>query len=89
LDVSACNGLIDLRCSNNPLSGKFLKQLEYMVNLEYLDINNTNIDSGLEYLPESVKYFKCSADQSKDAKCQAIYILFANKRGKVEKDDFG
>ncbi|CAG8733091.1 6530_t:CDS:2, partial [Racocetra persica] len=49
---------------------------------ETLDISNTDIDSGLEYLPDSVKKFKCSTDKRPDTKAKAIYDLFANDQGK-------
>ncbi|CAG8617724.1 757_t:CDS:2 [Paraglomus occultum] len=37
--------------------------------LKELDIRNTDIDGGLEYLPDSLQEFNCSANQRKDAKC--------------------
>jgi len=69
---------------NNPFTGSLehLKGLSKLV--ECLNIDDTDIDSGLEYLPESIEKFYCSADKRKDAKCQAIYNLFANDQGKVE-----
>ena len=61
-----------------------LEPLKNLTKLEKLYISNTDIDSGLEYLPESVKIFYCSAAWKKDAKCKAIYNLFANDQGIVE-----
>jgi len=66
-----------------------------MVNLEKLNISNTDIDSGLEYLPEGVEEFFYPASQRPETKCQAIYDslvdkynFFTNKReGMV--DEFG
>ncbi|CAH1765282.1 1682_t:CDS:2 [Entrophospora sp. SA101] len=63
------------------LSGLHLKNVS---KLKTLDISNTDIDRGLEYLPESVEYFACSANKRKDAKVQAIYNLFADEQGEVE-----
>jgi hypothetical protein len=60
-----------------------------MTKLKTLSINNTDLDSGLEYLAESVEKFKCSADQRKEAKCQAIFNLFANDQGEVETENYG
>ncbi|CAJ0895339.1 4100_t:CDS:2 [Entrophospora sp. SA101] len=51
-------------------------------NLTTLDLSDYN---GLEYLPESVKYFKCSVDKRKEAKVKAIYNLFADEKGEQEK----
>ena len=49
---------------------KFLKEAN---KLERLDINDTDIDSGIEYLPYSLNnYFRCSAKQRPEAKVKAI-----------------
>ena len=66
---------------------RFFGSLEFLRNLtklETLNINNTNLDSGLEYLPESVERFSCLADYKKDARCQVIYDLLTKEKGKVE-----
>jgi len=42
-----------------------LKPLQNLSRLERFDIRNTELDSGLEYLPESIKVFKYSADKKK------------------------
>jgi hypothetical protein len=60
-----------------------------MNELEVLSIKNTDIDSGLEYLPKSVKKFYCSGNEKPEAKCQALYNLFANNQGEVETDGYG
>jgi len=52
--------------------------------LKLLDIRNTDIDNGLEYLPDSLKEFYCSADQRKGAKCKTISNLFSNEQGIIE-----
>jgi hypothetical protein len=49
-----------------------LKPLQNLTKLERLNISNTDIDSGLEYLPDSVEYFSCSVDQRKDAKVKVV-----------------
>jgi len=59
-----------------------------MNKLEDLDISNTDIGSGLEYLPKSVKKFFCSADEKPDAKCRTIYDLFTTGgQGKIEESE--
>ncbi|RGB40086.1 hypothetical protein C1646_664136 [Rhizophagus diaphanus] len=50
-----------------------LKPLKNLIKLENLSINDNDIDSGLEHLPESVKIFQCSADKRSDAKVIKIY----------------
>ncbi len=49
-----------------------LKPLKDLTKLEQLSINNTNIDSGLEYLPNSIKNLRCSANIP-DAKVKKIF----------------
>jgi len=49
-----------------------LEPLQNLGKLEYLDISNTDIDSGLECLPESVKVFSCEADKRKKTKVKVI-----------------
>jgi len=53
LDISDCK---DLKGS--------LKSLKDLEKLEYLNISNTDIKEGLEYLPESCKDFYCELDYS-------------------------
>ncbi len=53
-----------------------------MTKLELLDISGTNISSGLEYLPGSVKYFDCSSMDE----VVAIYDLFADEKGEAEEE---
>jgi len=64
-----------------------LEPLKNLSKLKTLDIGNTDIDSGLEYLPESVEKFWCSADKRPKAKCQALYNLFADEQGTVETEE--
>ncbi|CAG8438034.1 5992_t:CDS:10 [Scutellospora calospora] len=56
-----------------------------MGKLKELDISNTDLDSGLECLPESVEKFSCSANERKEAKCQNICKLFTNEKGETPK----
>ena len=85
-DLTFLKGAVNLEglcLRNNNFTGS-LKHLRRMEKLWILDINDTDIDSGLEYLPESVKDFSCSAKERPEAKCQTIYNLFADCQGKVE-----
>ncbi|CAB4414915.1 unnamed protein product [Rhizophagus irregularis] len=50
-----------------------LKPLKLIIKLENLSINDTDIDSGLEYLPDSIKIFRCSANIRPEAKVIKIY----------------
>jgi len=63
-----------------------LESLKNLVKLKELGIDNTDIDSGLEYLPESIEKFYCSVKERKDAKVKSIYNLFTNEQGKVEEE---
>jgi hypothetical protein len=47
-----------------------------MNKLEGLNINNTDIDNGLEYLLDSIEDFSCSADKRKDAKVKVIEEIY-------------
>jgi len=58
--------------------------LQNLTKLRTLYIPGTDIDSGLEYLPDSVRTFDCELYYRKDAKIKAIRDLFANERGIVE-----
>src|SRR2546421_5951390 len=78
--LSHLENLKDLRLGNDKFA-KFdqgnrfkgsLKPLEKLARLKRLDINNTNIDSGLEYLPDSLSEFYCLANERKEAKVKAI-----------------
>jgi len=61
-----------------------LKPLAELTKLYWLNIRDTDIDSGLEYLPESIREFGCSVGLRKNAKVKTIYNLFANEKGEVE-----
>ncbi|CAH1764675.1 6868_t:CDS:2, partial [Entrophospora sp. SA101] len=57
-----------------------LEPLKNMSRLNLLDISNTDIDSGLEYLPDRVNDFRCLANIKKDARLryQARQLLKAD-----------
>ncbi|CAB4414265.1 unnamed protein product [Rhizophagus irregularis] len=48
-----------------------LNPLKNIIKLESLDNNNIDIDSSLEYLPDSIKNFRYSADKRPEAKVKA------------------
>ena len=66
-----------------------LKFLQGLRKLERLSISDTDVDSGLECLPDSIETFYCTTDCKKDAKCKSIYNLFANDQGVVETEGYG
>jgi len=61
-----------------------LEPLKDLNKLEYLYINDTNIDSGLEYLPKSVKRFECLANQKENARVKKLEQAL---KGKVVFED--
>ncbi|CAG8612672.1 10683_t:CDS:2, partial [Ambispora gerdemannii] len=65
-DLSYFKKFIDLRqvyLDNNKFAGS-LEPLKYLDKLEELDISNTDINIGLEHLPESIQCFNCSSHRS-------------------------
>jgi len=87
-DLSFLKGKVNLE-SLEIASSQFygsLKPLKNLTKLKKLSISNTDIDSGLEYLPDSLETFYCSVKEKKDAKVKAIQNLFANENGEVETD---
>ncbi|RGB40046.1 hypothetical protein C1646_800907 [Rhizophagus diaphanus] len=50
-----------------------MKPLKSMIKLKNLSINNTDIDSGLEFLPDCITNFRCLADKRSEAKVKKIY----------------
>jgi len=61
-DLSFLSGLVglkELRLGNNYFEGS-LEHVKDLSKLEILYINDTDLDSGLEYLSESVRGFYCS-----------------------------
>jgi Leucine-rich repeat (LRR) protein len=67
-----------------------LKPLKKLNNLRVLDISSTDIDSGLEYLTESLEKFNCSVDQRPEAEVKKIRQELANYavEGKNNKFNF-
>ncbi|MDR1670172.1 MAG: hypothetical protein LBR43_00390 [Spiroplasmataceae bacterium] len=81
-DLSMFRELVNLKklfIGNNDFWGslEFLKNLK---KLEKLHISNTNIDSGSEYLPDSLRDFYCSKDYHSDCRCKFILEIFTEKR---------
>jgi hypothetical protein len=65
-----------------------LEPLKNLTRLEILEISNTDLDSGLEYLPDSLISFDCSADKREDAKVKKLETEL-RKYGEVrEKGEF-
>ena len=73
-DLSVFSNLTNLETLD--ISGSYffgsLEPLKNLTKLRELDISNTDINSGLEYLPDSIKKIKCSSNQRKDAKIKII-----------------
>src|SRR5581483_9091290 len=68
-----------------------LKYLEKLTKLRELNISNTDIDGGWEYLPGNLEEFYCSADIIKDAKVKVIeeiYRHFDKDLQKLEESTF-
>jgi len=63
--------LEELFLGNNKFTGslKFLKRIE---SLKYLDISDTDIDKGLEYLPENVETVYCLSVERPEARVSDI-----------------
>jgi hypothetical protein len=53
-----------------------LKPLKDLNNLKELHISNTDIDSGLEYLPDGLTDFYCGTSLGPSAKVEEILLLF-------------
>ncbi|RHZ36446.1 hypothetical protein [endosymbiont GvMRE of Glomus versiforme] len=88
-DLSMFSHLINLESlfvNDNRFVGS-LKPLQNLTKLEDLDISNTDIDSGVEYLSDSVESFRFSADERKDARCQVFFNFFPNEKGIIEVDE--
>ncbi|CAJ0855603.1 17271_t:CDS:2 [Entrophospora sp. SA101] len=72
----------------NRFLGSF-EHLKSLTKLECLDIKNTDIESGIEYLPESLEEFVCSSRERPNSRVKSIHNLFTNDEGIVEVDDYG
>ena len=73
--LSLGNGSREYNEINQGIYNRFkgsLEPLQNLIKLEKLHIEDTDIDSGLEYLAESVKEFRCSANYRKDAKVKVL-----------------
>ncbi|CAI2175668.1 14111_t:CDS:2 [Funneliformis geosporum] len=66
LDISKNTNLTLLMCYDNELTNLDL------IKLERLDISNTDIDRGLEYLPNTVQELKFSSGERTDSKVKRI-----------------
>ncbi|CAH1761590.1 106_t:CDS:2, partial [Entrophospora sp. SA101] len=77
----SCWSLKKLIIGNNRFYGN-LEPLEKLVDLELLDIKHTDIEGGIEYLPESIKFLFCDFKKSEENELSKIYQeleLFQNK----------
>jgi len=63
--------LTSLESDNNKFVGS-LKPLQVMIRLGLLSIRDTDIDSGLEYLPKSITQFDCSIHRRPEAKIKIL-----------------
>ena len=64
-------------------NNNFYGSLEFLKNLSKLwrlDISDTDVSHGLEYLPESIEYFRCLIKERPEAKVKVIVNLLTNKR---------
>lgn len=67
-----------LSLSNSKFHGS-LKPLWNMKKIRELDIDDTDLDSGLKYLSESIEKFSCSVKERPEAKCRVLYNLFVDE----------
>jgi len=70
----------------NHFSGS-LEPLKNLTQLRLLDIGNTDIDSGLEYLPTSLESFNCSSDEVRDFRVKTLAAEL-RKYGEAKDGDF-
>src|SRR5436853_5805579 len=61
-----------------------LEPLKNMSKLEVLSIYNTNIDSGLEYLPDSLEVFYCAASKKEPINKVRIIEQILRGYGEIE-----
>ncbi|KLL03283.1 MAG: ankyrin repeat protein [Mycoplasmataceae bacterium CE_OT135] len=69
--------LEELSIANNKIIGS-LESLKSMTKLKRLDISDTDIDSGLEYLPENLEEINCSFGMREDSKVKNIERVLEN-----------
>jgi len=60
-----------------------LKPLKNLTKLKKLDISDTDIDKGLEYLSESVVEFCCLADTREESKVKILFDCFGSGKEEV------
>jgi hypothetical protein len=60
-----------------------------MNKLEILDISNTDIESGLEYLPASLEEIICHTNQRSEASCRLIQEQLAGYEKKYFDKEYG
>jgi Leucine-rich repeat (LRR) protein len=70
--ISEFNNLEEIHIGGSPFHGS-LKCLENLSKLKKLDISDTNVDSGLEYLPNSINEFHCYTLTNPQAGVGKIY----------------
>ncbi|CAJ0748272.1 19401_t:CDS:2 [Entrophospora sp. SA101] len=75
--------LEELSIANNKFIGS-LESLKNMTKLKRLDISDTDINNGLEYLPESLEEINCSSGMKKDAKKNKRLLFAAVKNNEIE-----
>ncbi|KLL04319.1 MAG: hypothetical protein MRECE_1c100 [Mycoplasmataceae bacterium CE_OT135] len=78
--------LKELRIANNNFFGS-LEPLENLTELEILDISSTDIEEGIEYLPESVKFLFCDFKKNED-ELSKIYQELEFFRSKSESHNY-
>jgi hypothetical protein len=57
-----------------------LKPLQNLSKLKKLDICNTDVESGLEYLPESLEEIYCSSKERSESKVKEFEKELASKK---------
>lgn len=68
----------DINTKNNNFIGS-LQPLQYLSHLRELDISNTNIESGLDYLPTSLVSIRCYNDKKNNGSISSSIIVDALK----------
>ncbi|CAG8835943.1 26187_t:CDS:2, partial [Racocetra persica] len=90
-DLTFLSHLVNLEIGQGTCN-YFTGSLEFLKNLnklKKLDIDGTDIDSGLEYLPNSIEKFYCAPRKREEAKVRTIHIFFADEQGIVREEGDG
>jgi len=74
LDLSNNKKLKSLNVEKSGLNK--ITNIKHLTELKSLNISDTDIDSGLEYLPESVEEFKCNSYGRENAKVKTIQKIY-------------